>query len=216
MTESERPRPGGPRLRVILVAAAVGVTLGLGAALATAFLQRTHASAAGPTPLRAQVTWGPGTKLAPQVALRDQRGSIVSLRSLRGHVIALTFLDSTCKRECPLEGRVLHDVLARVRGAGMVAVVVSVDPWADTRATVETFVSRARWAGDWHWLLGSRATLTPVWRAYHVAVRRVPGDVLHSAALYVIDPRGDLRAAYLFPFSATAVASDVRRLATTS
>ena len=55
--------------------------------------------------------------------------------------------------------------------------------------------------------------VTPVWRGFNIAVKRVPGDVLHSAALYVLDPRGDLRAAYLFPFAAGSVASDVRRLA---
>jgi protein SCO1 len=213
MAESPSPRRRPPWFTAILVAATVGVVLGLGAVLATSFLQGSHASAAGPTALRAQVTWAAGTKPAPQVALRDQRGSIVSLRSLRGHVVALTFLASTCKRECPLEGRVLHDVLARVRDTGMVALVVSVDPWADTRASTRAFASRAGWSGDWRWLLGSRAVLSPVWRAYHVVVKRVPGDVLHSAALYVIDPRGDLRAAYLFPFSAAAVSSDVRRLA---
>ena len=107
----------------------------------------------------------------------------------------------------------LHDVLRRTKGTGAVAVVVSVDPWADTPASARTFASRAGWSGDWHWLLGNKAALAPVWRAYSIAVKRTPGDIIHSTALYVIGPLGDLRAGYLFPFSTQAVVQSVQRLA---
>jgi protein SCO1/2 len=93
------------------------------------------------------------------------------------------------------------------------ALVVSVDPWADTPRSARTFAARAGWSGNWRWLLGDRAALAPVWRAYNIAVRRTPGDILHSTALYLIDPDGHLRAGYLFPFSADSVAQDVQRLA---
>jgi len=202
----ERWRP--PHYALVACAAAIGAVVGLAVAL-----RSPHAPAAEPGPLRAQVTWPARAERAPTFSLGDQRGRSVSLRSLHGHAVLVTFLDSQCKRECPVEGRVLRDVLLRVRDAGAVVLVVSVDPWADTPASARAFAARARWRGDWHWLLGDKAALAPVWRAFNIAVKRVPGDVLHSAALYVIDPHGDLRAAYLFPFSAEAVASDVRRLA---
>jgi protein SCO1/2 len=202
----QRWRP--PRYALVAFAAAIGVFVGLTAAL----LRTSHAPAAGPGPLHAQVTWAAGAKRAPPFDLRDQRGRSVSLRSLQGHPVLVTFLDSQCKRECPVEGRVLRDVLGGLNGTGAVLLVVSVDPWADTPTSARAFAAHARWHGNWHWLLGNRAALAPVWRGFNIAVKRVPGDVLHSAALYVIDPRGDLRAAYLFPFSAGTVASDVRRL----
>jgi protein SCO1 len=207
MAEGERRRRP-PQLRLLLFAAIVGTAFGIAAAL-------FHGSArpdAQPSPLRAQITWAPGAKPAPGLALRDQFGALVSLRSLHGHVVLLTFLDSRCKRECPLEGHVLRDVQRGLRGTGVVPVVVSVDPWADTGASAKAFAARSGWSGGWHWLLGSRAALAPVWRAYHIAVRRTPGDVLHSTALYVIDSVGDLRAGYLFPFSAAAVTRDVQRV----
>jgi cytochrome oxidase Cu insertion factor (SCO1/SenC/PrrC family) len=206
----QRWRP--PRYALVAVAAAVGVLVGLIAAL----LRTSHAPAAAPGPLHAQVTWAAGAKRAPAFSLRDQRGRRVSLRSLHGRAVLVTFLDSQCKRECPVEGRALSDVLRRLNGTKAVTLVVSVDPWGDTRASAQSFAARARWHGDWHWLLGDRAALVPVWHAFNIAVKRVPGDVLHSVALYVIDPQGDLRAAYLFPFSADSVASDVRQLADTS
>lgn len=197
-----------PRYALIALAAAIGAIVGLTAAL----VRSTHAPAAGPAPLHAQVTWPAGKKHAPAFALRDERGRSVSLRSLQGHPVLVTFLDSQCKRECPVEGRVLRDILSGVKGTGAALLVVSVDPWADTPAGARAFAAHARWHGNWHWLLGDRAALAPVWRAFDIGVKRVPGDVLHSAALYVVDPRGDLRAAYLFPFSGGTVASDVRRL----
>ena len=203
------PRRLPPQLRFALFAATIGIAIGLAAAL----LHRSQGSAAQPSPLRAQITWAAGAKPAPGLALRDQRGATISLRSLRGRVVLLTFLDSRCTRECPIEGHVLRDVLRGIKGTGAVAVVVSVDPWADTPASARTFAARAGWSGNWQWLLGDKAALAPVWRAYNIAVKRTPGDILHSTALYLIDPGGDLRAGYLFPFSAAAVTQDVRRLA---
>lgn len=197
------------QLRFLLFAAAIGVTIGVTAAL----IHRSPATAARPSSLHARITWAAGAKRAPALALRDQRGATISLRSLRGRVVLLTFLDSKCTRECPLEGHVLRDVFRRIAGTGASAVVVSVDPWGDTPTSARTFATRAGWPGNWHWLLGRRAALAPVWRAYDVAVKRTPGDILHSAALYVIDPLGNLRAGYLFPFSADSVVQDVQRLA---
>ena len=128
-------------------------------------------------------------------------------------MVLLTFLDSKCVRECPIEGRVLGDVLRGIKATRADTVVVSVDPWADTPASARTFAARSGWSGDWQWLLGNKAALAPVWRAYNIAVKRTPHDILHSTALYLIDPAGDLRAGYLFPFSAAAVTQDVKRLA---
>jgi protein SCO1 len=203
------PRRLPLQLRLVVFAATIGIAVGVAAAL----VHRSQGSAAQPSPLRAQITWAAGAKPAPGLALRDQSGATVSLRSLRGRVVLLTFLDSKCVRECPIEGHVLGDVFQRMKGTRAAALVVSVDPWADTPRSARTFASRAGWSGNWRWLLGDRAALAPVWHAYNIAVKRTPGDILHSTALYLIDPRGHLRAGYLFPFSADSVAHDVERLA---
>jgi cytochrome oxidase Cu insertion factor (SCO1/SenC/PrrC family) len=100
--------------------------------------------------------------------------------------------------------------------------VISVNP-ADTRASVAKFVRQAGWTQPWRWLLGTRATLAPVWRAYHIGVRlshgqavqtgkttiRVAGSVVHTIALYVIDRNGRERYGYLPPFRPAAVASAI-------
>lgn len=192
--------------RFVLFAAAVGTAIGLGLAL----LHGSKAPAAQPPPLEAQVTWAPGSKPAPRLALRDQNGMPFSLTSVRGRAVLITFLDSHCRSACPVEGRVLRDVLDRIPGA--VLAVVSVDPWADTWVSARAFGAKAGWTSRWYWLLGNRRTLAPVWAAYHIAVKRTPGDILHSTALYVVDGRGDLRAGFLFPFTAASVVRSVQAL----
>jgi protein SCO1/2 len=199
-----------PKKYLVVLAATVGVAIGLGAALVrTSRLPAVHV---GAEPLKAEVTWSAGTKRAPAFALRDQHGTAMSLAELRGHAVLLTFLDSVCKRECPIEGRVLADLQRKLRGTDAVTAVVSVDPWSDTAATASAFARKSKWAGLWYWLLGSRARLAPVWRAYSVGVRRGRGDVAHAVVLYLIDPRGYLRAGYLFPFSPTTIFHDVHAI----
>jgi cytochrome oxidase Cu insertion factor (SCO1/SenC/PrrC family) len=192
--------------RFVLLAVAVGTSVGLGLAL----FHGSTAPAAQPPPLEAQVTWPAGSKPAPPLALRDQNGMPFSLAAVRGHPVLITFLDSHCRSECPVEGRVLRDVLDRMPGA--VLAVVSVDPWADTWVSARAFGAKAGWKSRWHWLLGNRLTLARVWAAYHIAVKRTPGNVLHSTALYVVDGRGDLRDGFLFPFTAGSVVRSVQAL----
>jgi cytochrome oxidase Cu insertion factor (SCO1/SenC/PrrC family) len=201
-----------PRVLVPLIAAAA-CGVGIGAALALAHGRPAPLLAAAP-PLRAQATWPEGAKRAPDFRLDDQSGRAVMLSSRRGHVVLLTFLDSNCKTECPIEGRLLASVQHRLAGrAGVDLLVVTVDPWADTWLTVRAFAAKARWSGAWHWLLGTPAQLRPVWAEYAVGVRRTPRDVIHTPVLFLIDPRGFQRAAYLVPFSPADVAAEARRLA---
>jgi protein SCO1 len=196
------------RYALVVFAATLGVAIGLGAAL----MRSSHAPAVQQevAPLSAQIKWPAGSRLAPGFSLHDQNGHALALSALRGHPVLLTFLDSVCKRECPVEGRVLRDVQRELSGTGAVTAVVSVDPWSDTRASAIAFAHKARWEGTWYWLLGSRARLAPVWRGYSIGVRRQAGDIAHSVALYLIDGRGYLRDGYLFPFSASTVAHDAR------
>jgi cytochrome oxidase Cu insertion factor (SCO1/SenC/PrrC family) len=201
-----------PRLLVALIAAAAAAGVGIGAALALAHGRSTPVLAVAPA-LHAQATWPAGAKRAPDFRLRDQAGRTMTLGSQRGRVILLTFLDSRCKTECPIQGRLLASVQRRIGRVRAELVVVTVNPWADTAPSARAFAAKSRWSGSWHWLLGPPAQLKPIWAQYAVGVRRTPSDVNHTAVLYVIDPHGFQRAAYLVPFSPGDVAADVRGLA---
>jgi cytochrome oxidase Cu insertion factor (SCO1/SenC/PrrC family) len=201
------------RVFVALTAVAAASGVAIGAALALTHRSSAPALPAAPA-LHAQSTWPAGAKRAPDLRLRDQTGRLVTLSSERGRVVLLAFLDSRCTQVCPIEGRLLADAQQRLPARTRAdVVVVSVDPWADTAQSARAFAAKAHWSGSWRWLLGTLAELKPVWARYGVAVRRTPTDVSHIAVVYLIDPQGFERAAYLVPFSPADVAADVRGLA---
>jgi protein SCO1/2 len=198
---------------VAAVAAAALVGIGIGIAF---HKQLTGSAAAEPvsTPvLHGQATWPSGQRPAPAFALRDQRGRRVTLASLSGRTVALTFLDSLCKESCPIEGRMLASAIRQARGAARAQlVVVSVDPAGDTPRTVARAVRKWKLPADTIWLLGTHARLKPVWDAYQITVDPVSGDIVHSTAVYLVDRRGDERAGFLMPFVPALVADDFRVL----
>lgn len=195
----------------VSAAAVVGIAIGV------AFHARLTGSAAATPPalptLHGQATWSAGRRAAPAFALRDQHGRHVTLESLRGRTIALTFLDSLCKQACPIEGRMLASAIGQARGAARPQlVVVSVDPGGDTPRSVARAMRKWRLPAGTIWLLGTHAQLEPVWNGYQITVDPVSGDIVHSTAVYVVDKRGFERAGFLMPFVPAFVADDFRVL----
>jgi protein SCO1 len=161
--------------------------------------------------VKGDAIWKAGARPAPGFDLTDQRGRSVSLASLRGRPLLLTFLDSKCTTLCPIEGHQLGVVERRLGGRPVRLIVVSVDP-ADTRQTVATAARKWGWHAHWQWLMGTPAQLAPVWRAYGIGVQPTATDITHSMAVYVIDGQGDERAGFLPPLAISRLVSDVRLL----
>jgi cytochrome oxidase Cu insertion factor (SCO1/SenC/PrrC family) len=205
------------RLPLALVIACLALVGAAGGIVARVLHDRTAAAPALPA-FHGQGVWAAGRRPAPSFVLRDQHGSLVSLASLRGRPVVLTFLDSKCTSECPLAGRELGSIMRRLPAARRPAlVVVSVDPTGDTPRSIAHALAKWDLAGAWtvHWLNApTRAQVARVWKAYRVQVEPTTNDILHSLALYLIDKRGDERTAYLFPFLQSFVQSDLARLAT--
>lgn len=175
-------------------------------------------SGARPAPhLHGQAVWAAGVRPAPGFAgLVDQNGHPFRLAAARGRTVEVAFLDSLCHQACPLEGRALTAAASALPAARRpVIVIVSVDPNdtpASTRAALRSWgLSRGTTAV---WLRGNARTLRPVWRAYRIFVSLpAHGDIVHTAALYVLDRRGGERSAYLYPFVPQLVSADLRTLA---
>ena len=128
--------------------------------------------------------------------------------------MVIAFMDSLCHQVCPLEGRTLSQAIGTLpRAARPTLLVVSVDPWGDTRVSTRAAARKWGLTGDWHWLLGTSSELAPVWRAYRIYVRRARGDIVHSDAIYLVDRSGFERAGYIYPFLPGSVAHDLRVLA---
>jgi cytochrome oxidase Cu insertion factor (SCO1/SenC/PrrC family) len=200
---------------VVVLAVLIGLVVGV-AAHRLASSPVAPRAAVSSSALRGEATWAGGARPAPAITtLRDQTGHRFSLAALRGRTVAVEFWDSHCTQECPLAGRALASAERSLpRAQRPVLVVVSVNP-LDTPASSRAAIRRWNLAGaaPWHWLIGTRARLARVWKAYRIAV--VPGrtDIAHTEALYLIDRRGDERSGYLYPYIPAFVAHDMRTLA---
>jgi protein SCO1/2 len=194
------------RVRLALMLAA---TLVLLAALAVVLLaRRDGAPATG--------AQGFAGALRPPIpprdfALRDQDGRRVSLAGLRGRVTVLTFLYSTCRDTCPVTATTIRGALDDL-GHDVPVLAVSVDPANDTPASARRFLSQRRLAGGrMRFLLGSRAQLAPIWRAYGI---RPQGEGFeHSAYVLLIDRAGRQRIGFPFDrLTSEGLVHDIRRL----
>ena len=198
-----------------LAAAASVLLIVSGAALALAATRYAPSSGANASArgsaVNGDAVWKAGTRPAPSFDLTDQRGRSVSLASLRGRPLLLTFLDSKCTTLCPIVGHQLGVVERHLGAQPVRLIIVSVDP-ADTRHSVAAAARKWGWHGHWQWLMGTSAQLAPVWRAYGIGVQPTATDIAHSMAVYVIDGQGDERAGFLPPLAISRLVSDVRLL----
>jgi cytochrome oxidase Cu insertion factor (SCO1/SenC/PrrC family) len=136
-------------------------------------------------------------KIAPGFRLTDQFGQTVSLSSLRGHEIVMAFIDSRCATVCPLTAAILRNALQRIgpaEAAGVDLVAVNANPIATRVSDVYRFSKGTGMLHEWRYLTGSPAKLKAVYRAYQVYVCvEHDGNVVHTAAIYLIDPHGNER-----------------------
>jgi cytochrome oxidase Cu insertion factor (SCO1/SenC/PrrC family) len=162
---------------------------------------------------------------APRFTLSDQDGRSVSLASLRGKVVLLTFLDPVCTSDCPLiaqEFRAADQMLGtQADRVEMVAIVANpvYRSVAYTRAfDAQEGLSRL---SNWLFLTGPLSQLQQVWKSYGIAAQTLPagGMVAHNDLAYVIDTAGHTRAELDFdpgPGTASTTSSFAGELVSTA
>ena len=139
---------------------------------------------------------------APDFRLTTQDGARLSLSDLRGRVVALTFIYTSCADTCPLltaKMVALQNRLGAEFGSRIVFLSVSVDPERDTPDVLKRY-AQAHGANlkGWHFLTGTSAEIRDVARRYGIYYKKQPrGDVDHTFLTSVIDPRGALSVQYL-------------------
>jgi protein SCO1 len=208
--------------RALVVASALGIALGIGAAL----LRVVGSSALRAPDVAATArealpdTYPRLDRAAPELGLVDQRGEILDLARLRGRPALVTFAFGHCETVCPL---LVRDVVAaqrRVRESGANAArvpriaVVTLDPWRDTpsrlpalakswglEAETESFV-----------LSGPASDVNALLDRWNVPRGRneTTGQIDHPALVYVLDADG--RIAYASNGDAAALAELLARL----
>ena len=136
---------------------------------------------------------------APPFSLTDQFGKTVSLASLRGKVLALTFLDPVCTTDCPLIGQEFAQADRALGNDARKTAFLAVDVNPIYRASVYTnafdLEQGLNTLSNWHFLSGSAAALQQVWNDYGVqVVNSTAGSMVgHSDIAYVIDANGHTR-----------------------
>ena len=130
---------------------------------------------------------------APDFQLRNQDGERVSMRSLRGQPVIVTFLYTHCQDTCPIMAQTVRGALDDL-GHDVPALAIAVDPPNDTPSSARKFLAEQRATGRIDFVLGSRAELRPVWRGFGVRPQRVTEE--HNARVTLVDARGIQRVGY--------------------
>lgn len=170
-------------------------------------------------PIIAQAIDGSAAPLdyaAPPFSLTSQDGRQVSLASLRGKVVLLTFLDPVCTSDCPViaqEFRAADEMLGG-RAADVELVAIVANPLYRGLAYTRAFDSEELLARvpNWLYLTGTLPQLQQAWKSYAVAAQILPagGMIAHSDIAYVIDRSGHTRLELDFdpgPGTASSVSS---------
>jgi cytochrome oxidase Cu insertion factor (SCO1/SenC/PrrC family) len=185
------------RLHWTILGLSLALGVGIGAVIALAQSSTTPATrvADTQTPAMANRQLDPGAALsavAPGFTLTDQFGKRVSLRSLRGKVVVLSFNDPECTTICPLTTtallhakKLLGPAAARVELLG-----VGANPEKTQVKWVRAYSQAHRMLHKWRFLTGSLPELRRVWRAYGIEAAVVNGAIDHTPATYVIGPDG--------------------------
>ena len=131
--------------------------------------------------------------------LTDQHGQTVSLASLRGKVVLLTFLDPVCTTDCPLiaqEFRAAGQLLgAASQQVELVAVVTNPVYHQVTDTQAFDRQEHLDQVPNWLYLTGSVPQLRQVWKDYGVSAEILPAGSMigHQDLAYVIDQAGHVR-----------------------
>ena len=155
-------------------------------------------------------TLPPGVE-APRFALRDQHGEQIAMADLRGQPVIVTFLYTTCEDSCPTQAQQVRSALEEL-GTDVPALAIAVDPENDTEESARAFLAEQRVLGRMDFVLGTRAELKKVWRAFAVQPQRE--DLEHSGRFVLVDPEGIQRVS--FPIDQATperLAHDLRLLA---
>jgi cytochrome oxidase Cu insertion factor (SCO1/SenC/PrrC family) len=135
--------------------------------------------------------------LAPDFTLTDQFGHQVTLSSLRGREVVLSFIDSRCKTLCPLTANIMYDARLRLgsSAASRVALVaVNANPAATSVAVVQAWSINHGMLHQWLFLTGTAQQLQSVYHLYNVYVQVSSNELVeHDPILFIIDAQGHER-----------------------
>ncbi len=135
----------------------------------------------------------------PSYRLVDQDGRTRTPDELRGSVWVADFIFTSCKSVCPVLSSKMVQVQRAIADPRLKFVSFSVDPERDTPEALRAYAKR--WAPDetrWTLLATTKESLTAVSKGMKTFVEQQPDPdaTVHSAELFLIDGKGQVRGLY--------------------
>lgn len=139
---------------------------------------------------------------APDFVLRNQDNQPFESSRLRGKVVVLNFIFTTCTDVCPIFTANLAALQRKLNdraGAELYFVSITTDPEIDSPKVLKGYAGRYHAdLNNWAFLTGSPTELKPVWAAFGVRViNKGRGLVQHTSLTTVIDRAGTRKINYL-------------------
>lgn len=155
---------------------------------------------------------------APQFTLDSASGGKVALAGLRGKVLAVTFIFTTCTSTCPILTAKMVEIGRRLGGdfgPRINFVAITVDPLNDTPDRLRDYATaHSADAPGWRFLTGKPDEVHAVLQRYGVYAKKgESGEVDHLFLTSLIDKAGLLRVQYLGTrFDPREMQADLRML----
>jgi len=135
-------------------------------------------------------------------SLTDQLGRPFRFQSLKGRVILLSFVYTSCPDVCPL---ITASALSAQRALrawekpSVFFLTVTTDPEVDTPLVLRAYANRFGVdLSNWSLLTGENSALASVWKVFGVKVKRkARGLVEHTPLTAIVDRQGILRVVYI-------------------
>jgi protein SCO1/2 len=160
-------------------------------------------------------------RAAPDFTLTTQDGKPLRLADLRGKVVLVSFVFTTCNGTCPATTHRMAQAADRLKAEGLFKgdavrlLTITLDPERDTPAALRRY--RELYDIDpahWDFLTGEPAEVRKVHAAWGMWARPAAnGQLDHPSRVFLLDRRGRVREIYSLEFFKPAwVLEDVRLL----
>ena len=157
---------------------------------------------------------------APRTVLVDSAGKPFDLASLKGKVVLVSFVYTTCSGVCPATTSSLVRIQkaleqAKLWGTSVEFISITLDPKRDSPAALRQYAQLfGAQMASWHFLTGSTSEVESVIAAWGMWAKTGPTGVIdHPSRVFLLDPRGHQREIYNLEFlKPDSVLDDVRGL----
>jgi protein SCO1 len=138
---------------------------------------------------------------APDFTLLNENSERFDSTKLRGKIVVLDFIYTTCTDVCPLftaNFAQLQQRLTTEHKGNVFFVSITTDPEVDSPKVLKSYAQR--YGADfqnWAFLTGSETQLKPVWKSFGIRViRKGRGIIQHTSLTTVLDQEGIRRFNY--------------------